>query len=151
MWTFKTAGKTETSGFPGGIHKIDGDDLWLVATESVAIVSGSAADQSSSVIDFIPYGRDFIIEVDPSATLATRADIDVDYSDEKDGTFVELATTAAIALKDGTLSKDTFDNSAKGQRPYYKLRMDKNASLKDDGQTTVQFKIFLPPPGKTIE
>lgn len=148
-WSFKQAGGTESSGFPGGVHTVP-DDEWLIATESVALTSGSSADQSTSVIDFIPYGKDWTIEVDPSATLATRADIDIDYSDVKDGTFVELATTAAIALKVGTISKYTVDNSVKGQRPYYKLRLDKNASLKDDADTTVEFKIYLAPPTKEI-
>lgn len=148
-WTFNPAGKTETSGFPGGKHKIN-DDEWLIATEIISLDS-STVDQSTSVIDFIPYGRDFTIEVDPSATLATRADIDVDYSDTRGGTFVELATTGAIALKTGTLSKDTWDNSAKGQRPYLKLRLDKNGALDALATKTVSMKIFLPPPGETIE
>ena len=144
-WTFAQSGGTESSGFPGGAHKIP-EDEWLVATEVVTLTSGSASDQSTSVIDFIPYGKDWVIEVDPSATLATSAEIDIDYCNTKDGTFSELATTTTIeANPEGTVERANMDNSSIGNRPYYKLRMDKDGSLKDNGSTTVTFTVLVPP------
>lgn len=141
-WSFQSVGATETSGFPGGNFKLE--DEWLVATENVSLNS-LATDQSTSIIDFIPYGKDWIIEVDPSATLTTNAPVDIDYCDTRNGTFVELATTGATVLKAGTASRNTIDNSSKGQRPYYKLRFDK-AGVLDDGETkTVAVKIIIPP------
>ena len=142
-WTFAQAGGTESSGFPGGAHKVP-DDEWLIATETITLDS-STSDQSSTVIDFVPYGRDWMIEVDPSATLTSNATIDVDWSDTRAGTFVELATTGASALKAGTASRAVFDNSGKGNRPYYKLRLDKAAALDDGATKTVVCKVLLPP------
>lgn len=146
-WTFVGSGKTETSGFPVG--KSSNEDEWLIATETITLDS-STSDQSTSIIDFIPYGKDWTIEVDPSATLATNAPIDIDYCDTRAGTFLELATTGASALKAGTLSSNTIDNSSKGQRPYYKLRLDKAGALDLGAAKTVSVKIYVAPPDKVI-
>lgn len=139
-WTFVGAGETETSTAPSNIK----NRPWLVATEVIALNS-LATDQTTSVIDFIPYGKDWIIEVDPSATLTTSAPVDIDYSYSRTGTFTELATTGATTLKAGTASRTIIDNSVKGNAPYIKLRLDK-AGVLDDGETkTVTVKVIVPP------
>ena len=117
---------------------------WTLYTETVALNS-AAADQSTSVIDFIPYGLDWIIEVDPSATMATSAPIDVDYCYTSAGTFTELATTGATALKAGTASRAIYDNSGKGNAPYYKLRFDKIAALDVLAAKSIVVTIAVPP------
>ena len=144
-WSANSVGKTETSGVP----KINPLHEWTVFTETISLNS-LATDQSTSVIDFIPYGKDWIIEVDPSATITTNAPIDIDYSYSRSGTFTELATTGATALKAGTASRAVIDNSSKGNVPYYKLRLDK-AGVLDDGETkTVVVKILIPPKDAVI-
>ena len=144
-WSANAVGKTETADVP----KINPIHEWTVFTETVSLNS-LATDQSTSVIDFIPYGKDWIIEVDPSATITTNAPIDIDYSYSRSGTFTELATTGATALKAGTASRAIIDNSSKGNVPYYKLRLDK-AGVLDDGETkTVVVKILIPPKDAVI-
>lgn len=141
-WTIVGAGKTETANAPLDV-KLTPD--WKIATEVITLNSLST-DQSTSIIDFIPYGKDWIIEVDPSATLTTNAPVDVDYAFARTDTFIaDLATTGATVLKAGTASRAIYDNSAKGNRPYYKLRFDK-AGVLDDGETkTVTVRLLIPP------
>ena len=143
-WTFTPIGETETSGFPEG--KFKREDEWLLATETITLDS-SATDQSTSVIDFLPFGKDWIVEVDPSATLATNATVDIDYALTRSGTFTELATTGASALKAGTASRNLIDNSAKNTSttPYLKLRLDKAGALDAAAAKTVAVNIIMPP------
>jgi hypothetical protein len=117
---------------------------WTLYTETVSLNSASA-DQSTSVIDFIPYGLDWIIEVDPSATLATNAPVDLDYCYTSGGTYVELATTGATVLKAGTASRAIVDNSGKGNAPYYKLRFDKAGALDALAAKSIVVTIAVPP------
>ena len=117
---------------------------WTLYTETVALNS-AAADQSTSVIDFVPYGKDWIIEVDPSATIATNAPVDLDYCYTSAGTFTELATTGATALAAGTASRAIVDNSGKGNAPYYKLRFDKAAALDATAGKSIVVTIAVPP------
>jgi hypothetical protein len=140
-WSFAGAGATKTSNIPPDKALTN---EWLIATEVITLNS-SAVDQSTSVIDFIPYGKDWIIDVDPSATLATNAPVDIDYCESRGGTYQELATTGATVLKAGTASRNTIDNSVKGQRPYYKLRFDKAGALDALATKTVTVKIIIPP------
>ena len=122
---------------------------WAVYTETIALDT-SATDQSSSAISFIPYGKDFRIEADPSGTLATTAPVDIDICDSESGTYFEMCTTGVSLVTGGTASRDLIDNSAKGQAPFYKLRIDKPAALKAATGSSVVLKVLVPPKNGVI-
>lgn len=117
---------------------------WAVYTETISL-NTAATDQSSSVIDFIPYGKDFHVIMTPDATLATTCPVDIDMCDSSTGTFWELCTTSlSLAAGAAAATRDLIDNSAKGQAPYYKLRIDKPAAIKTATGGNVVVKVLVP-------
>jgi len=143
-WTFTQAGQAETSGLPKDIVK--GRENWLMATESITNANNNT-DQSTSVIDWLPYGKDWILAVSGSATFASGGPIDIDYCDTRGGTFTPLATTAVSLVALGTRQITVIDNSAKlyGNLPYLKIRIDKTATLSTSTTKTVTVKVLCPP------
>lgn len=127
----------------GQSKSVAGGD-WAVFTEAVTL-NTAATDQSTSVIDFIPYGKDFYVIATTSVTLATPCPVDIDMCDDSAGTFFALATTGITVAKTAGTLTDLIDNSAKGQAPYYKLRIDKPAAAKTATGGTVTFKVLVPP------
>ena len=144
-WSFSRVGTPETSGLPKDIVK--GRESWLLAEETI---QGNLlnTDQSSSVIDWLPYGKDWILSVSGGATFASGGPIDIDYCDTRSGTFSPLATTAVSLVALGTRQITVIDNSAKthGNLPYLKLRLDKTASLSATTTSkTVKLRVLCPP------
>jgi len=129
---------------------IAGNENWLVATETVTITA-TTGDQTSSVIDFIPYGKDFILWMDHANTLAATGHIDIQYSDSSGGTFADLATTGlgitTTAQTGSSTARDLIDVSAKTcYAPYMKLNIDKSATMAATADTdTIKFTILCPP------
>lgn len=143
MWSFSRVGNPESSGLPKDIAQ--GREGWLLA-EEVITNDGSSADQSSSVIDFLPYGKDFIISAENSATLSATAPVDIDYCETKDGTFTDLATSGIVVPVTTVKQRDYIDVSAKSlQVPYLKLRLDKAATLSAATSKTVTLQVLVPP------
>lgn len=141
-WEFKTVGQAESSGIPTNIS--EGREHWLLAEETLTN-DGTTSDQSTSVIDFLPYGKDFILSVSASATLATTAPLDLDYAEEKDGTFSELATTGLTLAATGAKVREIIDTSAKGNVPYLKIRLDKSGNLSTTTTKTIKIQVLVPP------
>ena len=142
-WSFSTVGSPESSGLPKDIVK--GRENWLLA-EEVITNDGLSTDQSSSVIDFLPYGKDFIISAVNSATLSATAPVDIDYCETKDGTFTELATTGVVVPVTTVKQRDLIDVSAKNvHAPYLKLRLDKTATLSTTTTKTITLQVLCPP------
>lgn len=141
-WSFQTVGKPESSGLPKNIA--EGRENWMLAKE-VITNDATSADQSSSVIDFLPYGKDFIVSAVNSGTLSATAPLDIDFCETKDGTFTPLATTGVVVPVTTVKQRALVDNSAKGQAPYLKLRLDKTATLSAATGKTITLQILVPP------
>jgi len=120
------------------------DDKWAVGVETMTLNS-SATDQSTTYVDFIPFGKDWYLEIDPSATLASGGPIDIDICYESGGTYWELCTTSLSVLAAGTTQRDLIDVSSKGCAPYYKFRIDKTAAQSAAITKTVKFTVLVPP------
>ena len=115
---------------------------YLIATETLALTTGQTTATDSSVIDFINPGVDFIIGTLPSTALSTTGvDVDIKVSDESAGTFgilkADLATADAKSLK-----YTTYDISANGQAPYYKVSLLPDGAMKS---ATVAVTVIVPP------
>ena len=141
-WSFETVGKPESSGLPKNIA--EGRENWMLATE-ILTNDGTGTDQSSSIIDFLPYGKDFIVSAENSGTLSATAPLDIDYCETKDGTFSPLATTGVVVPVTTVKQRAVVDNSAKGQAPYLKLRLDKTATLSAATSKTITLQVLIPP------
>lgn len=143
-WSFTQAGQAETSGLPKDI--VGDRKNWLLATEAITNVATNA-DQSTSVIDFLPYGKDWVLAISGSATFASGGAIDIDMCNTRGGTFTPLATTAISLVALGTRQITVIDNSAKlhGNLPFLKVRIDKTATLTTSTSKTVTVKLLIPP------
>jgi hypothetical protein len=122
---------------------------WIVATETLT-TNTSATDESTSVIDWLPYGKDWyvVLERDAADTLATPCPLDIDFAYEPAGTFLPLkdAFIANIAKAVPAAPVLTaYDNSANGNAPYYKIRLDKPAALSATAAKTLVFRVVSPP------
>lgn len=96
---------------------------YLIATETLTL-GATSADVSSSVVDFIPPGKDFVVIGNTGATdLSADADIAVHVSTASDGTFVLLKDNL-IATIDAVTEAGLYDVSANGESPYYKIVVD---------------------------
>lgn len=145
-WDFKAVGNTETSGVPKDILL---NESWCLASEDITI-GATGADQSTSVIDFLPYGKDWILSVSGSATFASNAAVDIDYCETKDGTFSDMCTTGLSVAIAGTKVRQVIDNSAKGNAPYLKVRLDKTATMTAATTKTVTVQVLFPPKGYIV-
>ena len=125
------------------------ENNFLVAEETVTITA-TTGDQATSVVDFLPYGKDYYLWVEHANTLAATGHIDLQYSDKSNGTFTDLATlavslTTAAQTGASRLTK-LVDTSAKGNVPYVKFNIDKDATMAATADTdTVKFTLLIPP------
>ena len=117
---------------------------WLIAEEYLTI-DKTGTDQSTSYVDFIPYGKDWYLQIDPSGTFASGGPIDMDICYESGGTYWELCTTGLSVLAAGTTERDLIDNSAKGNAPFFKFRIDKTATMTATSTKNVKFTVIVPP------
>lgn len=127
--------------------KSEGD--WMVYTETVTLTA-TATDQSTSVIDFAPYGQDWWVETVYANTLATTAGLDVDMAFNENDTFTVLKADLDALATDVLTNLVKYDNSANGNAPYYKLRLDKAGALSSTASSaatanTVTFRVAVPP------
>jgi len=115
---------------------------FLIAKETITL-STDSTDKSTSVIDFVPAGQDFLIGTKPSTALSgTGLDVDIDVCDTSSGTFGTLK--ADLATADANVYKFTnYDISANGQAPYYKVRLDPDTGM---ASASVTVFVVVPPP-----
>lgn len=144
-WTFTGVGKTESANAPSNIS----NRPWLLA-ENVITIGKTGVDQSTPVIDFLPYGNDWIVSVSGSATFASNAAVVLDYSTDKSSGFATLATTALTLPIAGTKQRQIVDNSVKGNAPYLKIRLDKTATMTATSTKTVTVRVAIPPSGSVV-
>lgn len=130
---------------------------WTVASETVTLASGVVAGGATaytSVIDWLPYGKDFSIEIAHTATLATDCTVQIAGSDSPTGTFFNLATTSIGTIEKAASQDDfgTYDVSAKVQMPYYKITLvPTGGAITAAAGKTVTYKVFSAPPTEKME
>jgi hypothetical protein len=122
---------------------------WIIAEETITITA-ETGDQATSVIDFLPYGKDFYLWLEHANTLSATGHIDLQYSDESDGTFTDLATAGiditAAAQSGSSRETKLIDTSAKGNVPYLRFNIDKDATMAATADTdTITFTVLVPP------
>jgi hypothetical protein len=99
---------------------------YAVFTETLTVVTSDSAGQdlTSSVIDFVPAGRDFTVMANTGATdLSSDADIAVYAAGKSTDTFA-LLKDDLIASLDAKVASAFNDVSLNGEAPYYKLFLD---------------------------
>lgn len=107
---------------------------WQVWTETLTTVQDSATDIDSSVLEFLPFGRDFYVKV-VADDLSVSCGIAVKISDKKAGTFSTLVANFINEVDDSTTIK-AYDVSANGEAPFYKLSLD-NGGAQSGGDSVV--------------
>ncbi len=121
-----------------------GSASYIVATETLTVATSDAAgeDLTSSVINWIPPGQDFIVISNTGATdLSSDADIAVLVSATSGGTYVLLKDDLETTI-DAAAKASVYDVSANGESPFYKLFVDSDGvQQKTD---TVAFAVICP-------
>ena len=124
------------------VHRNDG--YYLVATETLTVASSDLAGQdlTSSEIDFIPPGKDFVIISNYDSTdLSSEADVAVKVGYETGGTFVTLKDDLIQSI-DATVKAALYDISSYGEAPYYKIFIDSDGVQKKND--TVDIIVVVP-------
>lgn len=130
-WTVTSVGKSQTAGATR-------DNQFLKATESLDLISGASTDVSSSVIDFIPAGKDFTVLVS-AENLASYVDVDVHAAATRDGTFTVLKADLITSV-DNNVKVASYSVSTNGEAPFYKLVLDPITNMTSDSvQVNVLF------------
>lgn len=112
---------------------------FLVATETVTLLAAST-DVSTSVIDFLKPGKDFVVISNAAATnLSSDADVAVSVCDTSSGTFVLLKDDLETTI-DAAAKSSIYDVSANGESPYYKLVVDPDGV--EAATNTVKFVVI---------
>jgi len=99
---------------------------YLVATETLTYSSTSSTpeDLTSSTIDFIPPGKDFVVVANLDATnLSSDADIAIKVAAESTDTFAVLKDDL-ITTMDAAVKSAIYDISSYGEMPYYQIFID---------------------------
>lgn len=136
-WTLSSVGESSTTGGNRG-------NVFLRATETLTWASSAAAGQdlTSSVIDFIPPGKDFVVISNTGATnTSSDADIAVHACGTATGTFAllkdDLETTVDTAVK-----CSVYDISANGEAPYYKIFVDSDGVQKKTDTFVIDILVY---------
>ena len=135
-WSFNTVGKCETTLAPKGSRS---QNLFNSATEvlTVALSNSSNQDLTTSVIDFIPKGSDFVVVANTSATnMSSDADIAVLVSSTRAGTF-GLLKDDLIGATDSVVAAAPYLIGSYGEAPYYKLFVDSDGVQKKADTFTI--------------
>lgn len=134
-WSFNSVGATATSGAPASNRS---QNVFKSASETLTVALSNAANQdlTSSVIDFIPKGSNFVVFANTGATnLSSDADIAVLASPTSGGTFGLLkddliASVDAIAPSAPYIANSGGGTAGYGESPYYKLFVDSDGVQK---------------------
>ncbi len=103
-----------------------------VYTETLTVETSDAAGQdlTSSAIDFIPPGTDFVILANTGATnLSSDADVAIKVASTSDGTYALLKDDLITSI-DNKVAAAFYDVSAYGEAPYYKIFIDSDGVQK---------------------
>lgn len=102
---------------------------YLVATDTVTFTA-STDDKSTTVIDWIKPGQDFVVIANTAAANTTaNADVDIDCCMTSDGTFAILKADLIVDTIVSNARSAVYDASLNGEAPYYKIRFDPDATM----------------------
>ena len=135
-WSFNSVGATATSGAPKSSRS---NNVFKSATEVLTVALSNAANQdlTSSVIDFIPLGSDFVVVANTGATnMSSDADIAVLASSTRGGTY-GLIKDDLIAAIDAVVVAAPYLIGTYGEMPYYKLFVDSDGVQKKADTFTI--------------
>jgi len=116
-----------------------GSKSYIVATEVLTVATSDAAgeDLTSSVINWIPPGQDFVVMSNTGATnLSSDADIAVMVCATSGGTFVLLKDDLETTIDNAAKAK-LYDISANGEAPFYKIFVDSDGVQKKTDTVTI--------------
>ena len=125
-WTISSVPASTTAGG----NRSSG--TWMRATETLTVASSdlTGQDLTSSVIDWLPPGRDFTVISNTGATdLCQDADIAVHCCGTSSGTFVLLKDDLETTI-DAAVKSSNYDVSSNGEAPYYKIVVDSDGVQK---------------------
>jgi hypothetical protein len=108
----------------------------VVATETITFADQQATDINTSFIDFIPKGADFTVIADPSTCLSAQADVAVWICATSGGTYSMILDDLIATIGAGLPESAIYDNSLKGDSPYFKLYVDP-AGVQDADSVTL--------------
>ena len=137
-WTFDSVGAVAISA----VGKPDRKNVFSKASETLTVATSDSAGQdlTSSVIDWLPKGVDFTVVANSGATnLSSDADIAVKACGTSSGTFGVLKDDLITAM-DAVSAVATYDVSANGEMPFYKLFVDSDGVQK--ATDTVVLEIY---------
>jgi hypothetical protein len=112
---------------------------WVVKSETLTVTTTTDKEGSSFTV---PPGQDFLVGIYNASTASNTLDVDVDAS--FDGTTFATSFKADViankAVTAGTIAVGNYDISANGEAPYYRLRIDPDASVSD---TTLDYITYV--------
>jgi len=121
-----------------------GSKSYIVATETLTVATSDAAgeDLTSTVINWLPPGQDFVVLSNTGATsLSSDADVDVHTCATSGGTYVVLKADLEAALTN-SIHSALYDISSNGEAPFYKIVVDSDGVQKKTD--TVSFAVISP-------
>lgn len=107
-----------------------------VNTETVTL--GNAATVYSSTIDWVKPGNDFLV-FGNTAVLNSVGAVTVEVQASFDGSTWATVTSSFLSDLDNTTLAALYDNSAKGDAPYYRLAI---ACAANDSANTMDFVVI---------
>jgi hypothetical protein len=135
-WSFNSRGKTETSGAPKSSRS---ENVFKSASETLTVALSNASNQdlTSSVIDFIPLGSNFVVVANTGAkNMSSDADIAVLASATRGGTYGLIKDDLITAI-DSIVVAAPYLIGTYGELPYYKLFVDSDGVQKKNDEFTI--------------
>lgn len=133
-WTFDSVGTASTTGAPPR------DKVYGRAYETLTVATSDSAGQdlTSSVIDWLPKGQDFVVFANTGATnLSSDADIAIKAASTRAGTY-GLLKDDLITSMDAKVAAATYDVSLNGDAPFYKIFVDSDGVQKKTDTVVVE-------------
>lgn len=108
-----------------------------IFTETITL--GNATQADSSTIDFIPPGKDFVVFINTGATNTVGAVVTDLEGSIDDSNWADVDASFASDL-DTLMIIKSYDTSASGDHPYYRLEFDCTAN---DSATTIDVSVVI--------
>lgn len=135
-WSFDVVGDTTSTGAP----KRAKNNLFNKASETLTVATSDSAGQdlTTSVVDFLPKGVDFLVIANSGGTnLSSDADLAVKACGTSTGTFA-LLKDDLIAAMDAVAAASFYDVSSNGEAPFYKFFVDSDGVQKKTDTVTIE-------------
>jgi hypothetical protein len=111
-------------------------DFWVMKSETLSVAT--TTDKDSTAFQ-VPPGQDFIVGVYHASTASNTVDLDVLWSVDNSTFVVGKADIVSNHTAAAVMNLANYDVSANGEAPFYKLRIDPDASVSD---TTLSYVVY---------